>query len=180
MEVRDWRNGKVLENGNLKIKPGNSVAVENLTCYISKRKDVSSIFSILVRRAWKNYPCSPKDHLSMVVGKLFMQIWLYFHSSWFCLWRHRRWRFFVSFDERTVVGVLWLPLVGSSTNTTSNLHLLCKAFEDRLPADAFWSETMKEHFLRHFSLGICEGNCWTWMDFLQSCFQFLFSFPFNW
>jgi len=39
--------------------------------------------------------------------------------------------------EQTVVGVLGLPLVGSSTQKTSNLCLVCKAFEDQLPADAF-------------------------------------------
>jgi len=104
MWVRYGCNGKVLEEVNPRSKPGDPVAVDNLSCYISEREEVSSIFSISVRRAWKNYPCSPKDRLSVVVGKLFMQIWLCFHSSWFRLWRHRRWRFFVSFDERTDSG----------------------------------------------------------------------------
>lgn len=175
MWIRYWHNDKVLENGNLRIKPGDSLAVENLSGYISKREEVSSTFVFLVRQAWKNYP------FLWLVGSFSCKFGYAFIPA-----------VFASEDaaggdslsplmrEQTVVGVLWLQLVGSSTKTTSNLRLLCKAFEDWLPADAFWSETMREHFLRHFSLGSCEGNCWTWMDFLQSCFHFFFLLPLNW
>lgn len=150
--IRYWHNGKALENGNLRIKSGDSSSGKSQLR--QQTEGVSSIFSILVKQAWKNYPCSPKDHLSMVVGKLFMQMWSCFHSSWFCLWRRCRWWFLCPLmREQTAVSVPWLLLVGSSIKPTSNLRLLCKVFEDQLPADAFWSETMKEHFLRHFFFG---------------------------
>lgn len=118
---------KVLENRNLRIK---LETLEHLCCYVRK---ISSTFRILARRTWA--------HLSVAVGKLFTQIGLCLGSSCFRLWRRCRWRFFVSFDERTDSSRCPVaPAHRRAQHQGWRCACLCSVFEEWLAADAFWSD----------------------------------------